>query len=77
MLNKLHLLEHTEIYTETQNYKYCFLVNRNGVGISGTIIEETNDLIDDEVEVDIQSPWRLIIQAQFLQSLSLYKTIYI
>ena len=60
MLNKLHRLGYTESYAETQNYKYCFLNSRNGVGISdasgilGTIVEETNDLIDDEVEVDIQ-----------------------
>uniref|UniRef100_UPI00358F51C3 uncharacterized protein n=1 Tax=Myxine glutinosa TaxID=7769 RepID=UPI00358F51C3 len=59
MLNKLHRLGYTESYAETQSYKYCFLNDTNGVGISdasgalGTIIEETDDQIDDEVEVDI------------------------
>ncbi|KAJ8410714.1 hypothetical protein AAFF_G00186710 [Aldrovandia affinis] len=61
MLNKLHRLGYTESYSETQSYKYCFLNDRNGVGISdasgalGTIVEETDDQIDqidDEVEVD-------------------------
>ena len=70
MLNKLHLLGYMESYAETQDYKYCFFINRNGVGISVTIIEETNDLVDDEVQVHFQfseseisseSPWRLII----------------
>uniref|UniRef100_UPI00358EB569 uncharacterized protein n=1 Tax=Myxine glutinosa TaxID=7769 RepID=UPI00358EB569 len=59
MLNKLHRLGYSESYAETQSYKYCFLNDMNGVGISdasgalGTIIEETDDQIDDEVEVDI------------------------
>ena len=59
MLNKLHRLGYTESYAETQSYKYCFLNDTNGVGVSdasgalGTIIEETDDQIDDEVEVDI------------------------
>ena len=57
MLNKLHRLGYTESYAETQNYKYCFLNDRNGVGISnvlGTIIEEPDDQIDDEIDVDIE-----------------------
>ena len=47
-------------YTETQNYKYCFLNDKNGVGISDssgvldTIIEESDDMIDSEVEVDVE-----------------------
>lgn len=59
MLNKLHWLGYTESYAETQNYKYCFINNKNGVGISdtsgalGAIVEETDDQIDDELEVDV------------------------
>lgn len=58
MINKLHRLGYTESYSETQNYKYCFLNERNGDGIpvtSGTldtIVEETDDQIDDEIAVD-------------------------
>lgn len=60
MLNKLHRLGYTESYAETQSYKYCFLNDRNAVSISDasggldTIIEETNDQVDDENEVDIE-----------------------
>ncbi len=60
LLNKLHRLGYTESYAETQNYKYCFQIDRNGVGISDssgvldTIIEETDDQIDTEVEVDVE-----------------------
>lgn len=60
MLNKFHRLGYTESYAETQHYKYCFINDRNGVGISdasgalATIIEETDDEIDDEVEVDVE-----------------------
>ncbi|KAJ8402846.1 hypothetical protein AAFF_G00361600 [Aldrovandia affinis] len=63
MLNKLHRLGYTESYSETQSYKYYFLNDRNGVGISDasgalrTIVEETDDQIDqidDEVEVDAE-----------------------
>lgn len=49
MINKLHRLGYTESYSETQNYKYCFLNDRNGDGIpdtSGTldtIVEETDE----------------------------------
>ncbi|KAK1893747.1 Leucine--tRNA ligase [Dissostichus eleginoides] len=58
MLNKLHQLGYTESYSETQNYKYCFLNDRNGDGIQDTsdtlytIVEETDEKIDDEVAVD-------------------------
>ncbi|KAI4804826.1 hypothetical protein KUCAC02_026439, partial [Chaenocephalus aceratus] len=58
MLNKLHQLGYTESYSETQNYKYCFLNDRNGDGIQDTsdtlytIVEETDEQIDDEVAVD-------------------------
>ena len=45
---------YTESYRDTQNYKYYSLMNRNGVGISGITIAETNCLIDEEVEVNIQ-----------------------
>ena len=47
-------------YAETQSYKYCYLNEKNGVGISGasgalgTITEETDNQIDDEVEVDVE-----------------------
>ena len=60
MLNKMHRLGYTESYAETQNYKYCFLNDKNGVGISDssgvldTIIEESDDMIDAEVEVDVE-----------------------
>ena len=50
-----------ESHTETQNYKHCFLINRNGVGISGTIIAETNSLIDDEVAVNIELGYLLVV----------------
>ena len=60
MLNKFHRLGYTESYAETQSYKYCYLNEKNGVGISGasgalgTITEETDNQIDDEVEVDVE-----------------------
>ena len=102
MINKLHWLGYTESYAETQRYKYCFLNDRNGVGISdasgtlATIIKETDDQIYDEVEVDveledlsvaakagqseIQSDDQVVsmevaIQAQYVQSHSLFETI--
>ena len=54
LLNKFHQLGYIESYTELQRYKYCFLNDKNGVGISNdsgildTIIEETDEQIDDE-----------------------------
>ena len=60
MLNKMHWLGYIESYAETQNYKYCFLNDKNGVGISDssgvldTIIEESDGMIDAEVEVDVK-----------------------
>jgi len=57
MLNKLHQLGYTESYAEIQNYKYCFLNDGNGVitsDVLDTIIKDTNDQIDDEIEVDIE-----------------------
>jgi len=60
MLNKLNHLGYTESYAETQNYKYCFLNDKNSIGFSDsscaldTIIEETGNQIDAEVEVDIE-----------------------
>jgi len=58
MLNKLHWLGYTESYSETQNYKYCFLNGKSGDGtpdtsdVLGTIEEETDDQINDVVAVD-------------------------
>jgi len=58
MLSKLHRLGYTESYSETQNYKYCFLNSRSGddapdtSGTIDTIVEETDDQINDEVAVD-------------------------
>lgn len=57
ILNKLHQLGYTESYSETQNYKYCFLNNGdegNNSDVLDTIIEDTNDEIDDEIKVDIE-----------------------
>ena len=57
---QVHRLGYTESYAETQSYKYCYLNEKNGVGISGasgalgTITEETDNQIDDEVEVDVE-----------------------
>ncbi len=50
---------YTESYSEIQSYKYCFLNDKNRVGITddfgilGTIDEETDEQMDDEVEVDV------------------------
>jgi len=58
MLNNLHRLGYTESYSETQNYKYCFLNSRSGYdapdcpGNLDTIVEETDNQINDEVAVD-------------------------
>jgi len=58
MLNKLHWLGYTKSYSETQNYKYCFLNSRSGddapdtAGTLDTIVKETDDQINDEVAVD-------------------------
>lgn len=58
MLNKFHRLGYTESYSETQNYKYCFLNSRSEddvpdmSGILDTIVEETDEQINDEVAVD-------------------------
>ena len=49
---------YTESYSETQNYKYCFLNGKSGHDTSDTsdmlrtIEEETDDQIDDVVAVD-------------------------
>ena len=57
MLNKLHHLGYSESYAETQNYKYCFLNDKNSMGFSdssgtlNTIIEETDDQADAEVDI--------------------------
>ena len=58
MLNKFHRLGYSESYSELQNYKYCFLNSRNGddapdtSGTLDTIVEETDEQINDEVAVD-------------------------
>jgi len=58
MLNKLHRLGYTESYSETQNYKYCFFISRieddatDTSGTLDTIVEETDDQVNDEVAVD-------------------------
>jgi len=42
-------------YLETQTYKYCFLNGRSGYGVpdtSVTIVEESDDQINDEVAID-------------------------
>ena len=58
MLNKFHRLGYSESYTETQNYKYCFLNGRSRDDVpatSGTldaIVEETDEQINDDVAVD-------------------------
>ena len=99
LLNKLHRLGYTESFTETQNYKYCFLNDSNIVEISGAsgtpdvFDVATDEEIDDEMEVDVEleglsvepmkvkhrrlircSLWRVRIQAQTVQSLSLFET---
>ena len=57
MLNKFHRLGYSESYSELQNYKYCFLNSRNGddapdtSGTLDTIVEETDEQINDEVAV--------------------------
>ena len=54
--NKLHHLGYTESYSETQNYKYCFLNSRSGddapatLGTFDIIAEETDEEINDEVK---------------------------
>ena len=58
MINKYHRLGYIESYTETQNYKYCFLNNRSrddvpdSYGTLDTIVEETDEQINDDVAVD-------------------------
>ena len=58
MLKKFHRLGYTESYTETQNYKYCFLNSRSRDDVpdtSGTlytIVEETEEQINDDVALD-------------------------
>ena len=58
MLNKFQQLGYTESYSETQNYKYCFLNSRSGddapdsSGTLDTIVEETDEQINDEVAID-------------------------
>ena len=58
MLNKFHRLGYTESYTETQNYKYYFLNSRSRddvpdtSGTLDTIVEKTDEQINDGVDVD-------------------------
>ena len=58
MLNKLQRLGYTESYSETQNYKNFFFISRivddapDTSGTLDTIVEETDDQINDEVAVD-------------------------
>ena len=58
MLNESHRLGYTESYTETQNYKYCFLNIKNREDVPDTseslytIVEETDEHINDDVAVD-------------------------
>ena len=60
LLNKLHRLGYIESYKEAQNYKYCFLNDRNIVEISGAsgnpgvFDVATDEDIDDEMEVDVE-----------------------
>ncbi len=45
MLNKLHQLGYSESYTELQNYKYCYLMNKKKDSTPcplDTIVEETD-----------------------------------
>ncbi len=57
LINKFHQLGYTESYSKIQRYKYCFLNDKNRVGITddfsilGTIDEETDEQMDDEIEV--------------------------
>ena len=61
MLNKLHHLGYSESYAETQNYKYCFLNDKNSMGFSdssgtlNTTIEETDDQADAEVDIELEN----------------------
>ena len=61
MLNKLQRLGYTESYSETQNYKYCFFISRieddapDTSGTLDTIVEETDDQINDEVAVGLDA----------------------
>ena len=61
MLNKLHRLGYTESYSETQNYKYCFFIRRieddatDTSGTLDTIVEETDDQVNDEVAVGLDA----------------------
>ena len=58
MLDKLHRLGYTESYSETQNYKYCFLNERNRFVISDTSktldsnLEEADKKIDNDIVID-------------------------
>ena len=51
---------YSESYAELHNYKYCFLNNKKRVGTSNssgtldTIVEETDDQINAELEVDVE-----------------------
>ena len=55
---KLQRLGYTESYSETQNYKYCFFISRieddapDTSGTLDTIVEETDNQVNDEVAVD-------------------------
>ena len=58
MLNRYHRLGYTESYTETQNYKHCSINSRSRddvqdtSGTLDTIVEETDEQINDDVAVD-------------------------
>ena len=55
---QFHRLGYTESYTETQNYKYCFINSRSRddvpdtSGTLDTIVEETDEQTNDDVVVD-------------------------
>ena len=59
-----------ESYTETQNYKYCFLNSRSGddvpdtSGTFDTIVEEMDEQIHDEVAVDVALEDQSLITAK-------------
>ncbi len=57
MLNKLYQLGYSESYTELQNYKYCYLMNKKRDSTPGpldTIVEETDAQINAETDVEAE-----------------------
>ncbi len=57
MLNKLHQLGYSESYTELQNYKYCYLMNKKKDSTPDpldTIVEETDAQINAETDVEAE-----------------------